>query len=301
MHSIEIPRQRYLNLIHGYQQGRLDFCTFRSRLPLQWAEERDALWRGVWDRTRAQRCLEQDQLIQGERPRAEPDDPRRFPRMLDRLSTLCIQAHKEEPFRASVQELFAAYRDPNVTVSEAQHIAYPPHIAVFARPLPAGSDHRYPCTVEDIRAQLAQVPEYDLEGLWAIGLAPPVRDNRNAYATYYRWKRPMRKPVILLYSIKGAFDFRLRARSDPGYIKQRYRVERSYGIEIVRVDSRVLCRWSAKDGRRYMVEHVLLHEIGHHVQYQQRWRARLSLWLPSHIKEQFAEDYAIRFHRERRE
>src|SRR5262249_61759223 len=114
------------------------------------------------------RCREQDLLSQGELPRAEPDGPRRLPRMLDRLSTLCIQAHKEEPFRASVQELFAAYRDPCVAVSETLYSAYPPRIAVFARPLPAGSDHRYPCTVEDIRAQLPQLPDYALDRLCPI-------------------------------------------------------------------------------------------------------------------------------------
>jgi hypothetical protein len=301
MLSIDMSRQRYLDMIHRYLQGRLDYCTFRARLRFQWAQEHDALWQWAWQSTRAQRFLERDQLINGEAPLAPPSDLRRMPRMLDRLCRLCIEAHQEASFRASVQVLLTAYRDPEATSDEARYIYYAPRIPVFERPLPSGSNHRYLCTVEDIRAQLALVPEYDLEGLWAIGLSPLARKNSHAYGTYYRRKYPMGKPVILLHSVKGALSFMLRSHSDPGYIQQRYRVDCSYGMQIDRRGRSVICRWSAESACRFMVEHVLLHEIGHHVLYQQRWRAGLLRRLASPIHEQFAEDYALRFHRARQE
>lgn len=103
--------------------------------------------------------------------------------------------------------------------------------------------------------------------------------------------------MILLYSFKGTGEFKLRGRSDPGFLQQWFCVERSYGIEMERTGRSPDCLWSAENLRRYIVEHVLLHEIGHHVQYQQRWRAGIRCRLASHIHEQFAEDYAIRFHR----
>lgn len=300
MHSIDISRQRYLDMIHRYLQGHLDYFTIRTNVRSQWAAEREAVWPDVWQSARVQRCLERPQLEKGTRPLAEPSDPRRSPRMVDRLCNLCIEARKEEPFRASVAELLYAYHCPGSASPEARFVDYPPCIPVFERPLIPGSDHWYPCTVADIRKQLALVPEYDLEGLWAIGLSPLIRDKMHAYATYYRSKRPMWKPVILLYSFKGTGEIKLH-RSDPGYIKHWFRVECSYGMEIECMGSGAICHWPAESGRRYMVEHVLLHEIGHHVQYQQRWRADLRGWLPSRIHEQFADAYALRYERERKE
>jgi hypothetical protein len=172
---------------------------------------------------------------------------------------------------------------------------------VFQRPLLCKTGDRYPCTVEDIRLQLTRVPEYDLEGLWAIGLASLDRSDDNSYGTYYRRFRPMRKPVILLHSSRGKRQFRLHFRSDPGYIKWWFKVECSCGLEIDCTGGRAICTWHDEHYRRYVVEHVLLHEIGHHVQYQERWRSGYRRWLRSPVKEQFAEDYAIGFNREKAE
>ena len=203
----------------------------------------------------------------------------------------------EESLRAYVEELFAAYRDPEVTIGEGQYIAYPPRIPVFERPLPVGSRHWYPCSVADIRKQLALVPEYDLEGLWAIGLSPLLPDDHYCDATYYCRRYPIGKPVILLHSRTNHFVYKLRRRRDIGFIKQRLQTELEYGMQIERCGDVFYCRWPVESQRRFTVEHVLLHEIGHHVEYQQRARAQYRRRLPSLMKEQFAEDYALRFQR----
>ncbi len=301
MHSVELTRQRYLDLVYRYLQGRLKFYPFRVTLPTLWAEERQDIWRTVRLGTRAQRCLEREALEAGELPRAAPADPRRFCRMADRLARLCGQHWKEEPFRASVEQLFAAYRDPDAEEGEAQYVANPPRVYVFERPLPASLRHRYPFSAADIRKQMALVPEYDLEGLWSIGLCPLVRRKHHAYGTCYSCHYPERKPVIHLHSRTDDFEFKLRQHCDSGYIEHFYRVELDYGMQVERRGSITLGRWPAEGIRRYIAEHVLLHEIGHHVQYQQRVRARHWRWLPHRQAEQFADDYAIRFVRERRE
>ncbi|MCW3051615.1 MAG: hypothetical protein JWN14_785, partial [Chthonomonadales bacterium] len=111
---------------------------------------------------------------------------------------------------------------------------------------------------------------------------------------------PTGKPGILLHSSMHDFGFRLRNGYDPGYLKRRLRAELQYGLQIERRGNKAFCFWSPEDIRRFTLEHVLLHEIGHHVEYQQRARANYSRWLPSPLKEQFAEDYALRFQREHR-
>lgn len=298
MNTLDLSRQRYLDLIHRCLQRRLDYRTFQLRFTRQLADEREYHWRHAWKETRTQRCLEREHLTKGESPLALPDDPRRFPRMLDRIGNLCLGWEEEDLFRARTEELLIAYQSPGSGASEARYVDCPPYIRVFERPLPPGSDHHYPCAIEDLRRQLARVPEYDLEGLWAIGLAPADRSHRYHYATCFRWKWRIGKPVIEIYSTKGASQFMLRGRIDSGSIQRRLRVELRFGLEVERCGSYVLCRWPAEAERRYIIEHVLLHEIGHHVLDQQRWRARLRYHFPDHAHEQFADDYALRLHRE---
>ena len=70
-----------------------------------------------------------------------------------------------------------------------------PEVYVFERPL-EGPGWVYPCSVEDIRGQLAAVPECDLEGLHSIGLVPATRKDCNANGRYFVGARP----AIRLYS-----------------------------------------------------------------------------------------------------
>jgi hypothetical protein len=107
MQLIDLSHQQYLEMIHRYLQGRLDDFTFRTRLRRQWAEQREEIWPLLWQAACGRRCLERQSIAQGESPRAQPDDPRRFPRMLDRLYTLCREGREEVAFRTSVQKLLA--------------------------------------------------------------------------------------------------------------------------------------------------------------------------------------------------
>src|SRR5207245_2271793 len=62
-------------------------------------------------------------------------------------------------------------------------------------------------------------------------------------------------------------------------------VQRSFGMQVEQIGTRWYCRWDREDWHRFALEHVLPHEIGHHVD----WRRGGAL------SEQFADDYALRY------
>ena len=86
-------------------------------------------------------------------------------------------------------------------------------------------------------------------------------------------------------------------RSFHDEVQQCFAVELSYGMRTERAGSRLLCHWEPECLRRYVAEHVLLHEIGHHVQRRQRLRAGLTAFPGHTASEQIADDYALRWAR----
>lgn len=121
---------------------------------------------------------------------------------------------------------------------------------------------------------------------------------RAAYHGTY-WYRSWRTktPVIHLYAWPESLSFKTRRRYSVGEWEQCFAVELSYGMWVERIGSRLLCRWESECLRRYVAEHVLLHEIGHHVQRRQRRRAGFSSFPGHTASEQFADDYALRLAR----
>jgi hypothetical protein len=161
------------------------------------------------------------------------------------------------------------------------------NIHVFERPLPPG--HVYPCTVDDLRRQLARLPRADLEGLWAVGLVPRTRKVR-AYGYYQSGYRPH----IHICSRTASLEFRLRSCKKPCWIEHLCRVELYCGLRIERANDVWLGRWDADSLRRFILEYLLLHEIGHHVYYLRHpWRRH-----PTNVSElnheRFANAYAHR-------
>lgn len=228
--EIQPYRERYFDLIARFVQGNLSQILFTEALSARWSDEREMLWKASCRVANANSCEERERRALGKPLFALPSDPRRFPRLLDRLTAL---KKGSEEFREAVNQLLTAYRHPEMTEGEAKFVNFLPSIPVFERPLPAGSRFRYPCTVEDIRRQLALVPEYDLYGLRAIGLAHPNRDSRNIYGIYRRWGRPKQAPLILLYSQLPNAAIKLGVYN-PGYDTRHFRVELSYGMTIQR-------------------------------------------------------------------
>lgn len=146
----------------------------------------------------------------------------------------------------------------------------------------------YPCSVEEIREKLQCVPPSDLEGLWAVGLVPSTRKDSSAHGRY--WASP--KPVIHLYSFPDNYELRLGTRMSEAI--RSLQVDQNYGMRLIARGRRAVSKWEPDDLGRLIVEHVLLHEIGHHVCHTRRLQAGLRACPGNRTCEQFAEAYALR-------
>src|SRR5437870_5134146 len=69
--TIDTARQRYLDMLHRFLQGRIPITD----LCMRWREEREVIWRHVWIATAAQQCSEREQLLSGEVLPAAATDP----------------------------------------------------------------------------------------------------------------------------------------------------------------------------------------------------------------------------------
>ena len=271
VHLLLDREQRYLSLIYLFLDGHIAATAFRHRFLSRWAEEREESWRAA----QYSPCRDFCPLM----------------RLLDRLDTACSTGGKRQDLHLRVLGLRDEYQAAKAG-DTASALAAPPYLPLFERQLPDG--WVYPCTLNDIRQQLALVPEQDTEGLLAVGLAAPKREDRRYHGTYWYWGWRMKTPVIHLYAWPKFLSFKTRRHYSVGEVQQCFAVELSYGMRTERAGSRLLCRWEPECLRRYVVEHVLLHEIGHHVQRRQRLRMGLTAFPGHTASEQFADDYALR-------
>ena len=166
-------------------------------------------------------------------------------------------------------------------------------IRLFERPLPPG--WVYPCSLQDIRMRLAELPPADVDDLWAVGLAPSTWRDSAANARYL-WGE---KPVICVYSYPGTLCYRQPPHLDLKDVRRWLWVEVEYGMQVHRQGSRTVCSWDEQNLRHFILDHVLAHEIGHHVFRKQRIRVGLAQDVKRSVSEQFAEAYALRHHRSR--
>jgi len=148
----------------------------------------------------------------------------------------------------------------------------------------------YPCSLGDIQDRLTRLPEADLRGLWAVGSAAATR--RDCWANgRYRFSE---QPTIRLYSHPATYIHRQPPQTKRAHIDVGLAVEQDFGMLVDRVGARYVCRWTAADLRRFTLEHVLLHEVGHHV-YHWRRKEQGHAFRPSlRESEQSAESYALR-------
>ncbi len=164
-------------------------------------------------------------------------------------------------------------------------------VYLFQRPCPPG--WIYPCSLADIECSLAEIPEQDLKGLWAVGLVPSTRKDCYANGQYLFGD----KPVIHLFSYPEMLSFKQPPHIKPGQIAHGLAVELAYGMRVEQVGSRFVCVWEKETLQSFIVDHVLVHEIGHHV-YHRRRRQQGYSYCPNRTEsEQFAEAYALRLSR----
>jgi hypothetical protein len=148
-------------------------------------------------------------------------------------------------------------------------------VRVFEKPLHPG--WIYPCTVEEIEQQLLTFPPEDLAGLAVICLVPALRRDLQDWGVDGRYYRS--KAKICLYGWPDPPTYKY-AKGTKRHHLAHLDVERSFGMQVEQIGTRWYCRWHREDWRRFVLEHVLPHEIGHHV---------------CGLSEILAEDYALRY------
>ncbi len=173
-----------------------------------------------------------------------------------------------------------------LTIECARVIAGCP--VLFEQPLCEGWVH--PCTLIDIQHRLKQLPSEDTIGLHAIGLIASTYGERYVDGRYFF--TPV--PTIHLYSYPATLMMKMPPHVKRKHIELYSRDALSYGMEIEQTGSRWIARWSAASLRRFNLDHVLAHEIGHHVYYSRRHAQGLACNPNTNESEQFAEAYAVR-------
>ncbi|MBM3496983.1 MAG: hypothetical protein FJX72_22070 [Armatimonadetes bacterium] len=169
-----------------------------------------------------------------------------------------------------------------------------PDTLFFERPCPAG--WVYPCTVADLRERVAALDSEHVSGLWAVGLVPATRRHNSAYARYVCGERP----VIEAFSCLEPLCWRQPAHTRLSDVRRLLAPELRYGMVAEPVGTRIECRWTPENLRKFVLEVALLHEIGHHVYHRERERCGLPCHSSHADMEQRAEAFAERYLRTRR-
>jgi hypothetical protein len=154
-------------------------------------------------------------------------------------------------------------------------------VRVIEKPLHPG--WVYPCTVEEIQQQLLTFPPADLDGLAMVCLCPATRRELKEWGLYGAYYRTRAK--IDLCGWPAALTDKFPKEWKRHHIDPQLVVQRSFGMQVEQIGRRWYCRWAREDWRCYVLEHVLPHEIGHHVGWVRN----------ENLSEGFADDYALRY------
>lgn len=131
----------------------------------------------------------------------------------------------------------------------------------------------YPCSIKEIKDILLKLPPEHINGIKRIRLSG--QKGINADASY-------QGRTITIYAIPSEFKFvynyKPSEKTIRGYSK--------YGAIWENIGNYWFCYWKNEHYKNYILYHVLLHEIGHHMDEYHKSRGSLS-------KEAFADNYAI--------
>ena len=125
-------------------------------------------------------------------------------------------------------------------------------IRFYTDPLPRGMV--YPCTIGDLKRQLRRVPSEYVAGLVEVRLCNQVRNNVGIDADYGDggFLRVFPYPEGLTYPASPT----PHAPSDREWLQ--------WGAQLFEQNGMRYLRWSPDVLKRFILDHVLLHELGHH-------------------------------------
>ncbi len=131
----------------------------------------------------------------------------------------------------------------------------------------------YPCSVKEIKEVIAKLPPEHLEGLKRIRLS--YQKDANADASYI-------DGTITIYAIPHDFKQIFSIRPPDAVIKEHSR----FGAIWRKIGMSWYCYWQHGLYKDYILKHVLLHELGHHMDEYHMRRGQEG-------REKFAEKYAL--------
>ena len=151
---------------------------------------------------------------------------------------------------------------------------------------------KFPTTIENVRKVVESLPTEDVEGLYSVGLVQSDRATRHRNGVYYF--QP--KPDIKLYTYPFDLRYKQPATVKLKHVELHQRVEIEFGMKIRLEGSRLICAWESAELERFILFHVLLHEVGHYV-FHSHWELNGLKRVTNRVSsEQFAEAYALRMH-----
>jgi hypothetical protein len=131
----------------------------------------------------------------------------------------------------------------------------------------------YPCSVQELKKVLTSIPLEHLKGIKRIRLS--AQKVTNADASY-------NNGTINIYAVPKDVKF-VFAEKPPEFIVKEYS---RFGAKWEAMGDNWYCYWKAENFKKYILEHVLFHELGHHIDDYLSMRGRMG-------KEKFAERYAL--------
>jgi hypothetical protein len=140
-------------------------------------------------------------------------------------------------------------RDAGATAAPAAHPAR--SVRLVADPPPKG--YIYPCTIGDLKRQLRRVPPEYLEGLWQIRLSNQARRYRDRDGDYLDGE-------IRLFPYPERLIFPASPKPNDPWDQEWL----AWGARVVDDNGVRSLQWTPEALRRYILDHVLLHELGHH-------------------------------------
>ena len=148
----------------------------------------------------------------------------------------------------------------------------------------------YPTTIDKIEGVIRLLPKEDTEGLIGVGLVQSTKKNDYLDGSYTFSP----KPTIRIYSYRADYKYKLPPSTKYKHVQHYFKTEISYGMTFECVGSRLVCCWDPKDLELFILRHLLLHEVGHHVFHLNRLQKNIIKFPDTRISEQFAEAYALK-------
>lgn len=124
-------------------------------------------------------------------------------------------------------------------------------VRLVADPAPKG--YVYPCTLGEVKRQLRRVPPEYTEGLWQVRLSNQIRRYRDRDGDYLDGE-------IRLFPYPERLTFPVSPRPNDPWDQEWL----AWGAQVVDDAGIRSLQWSRDALRRYILDHVLLHELGHH-------------------------------------